>query len=63
MPYLARMIPGAGIAIRPAETDADLDSWIDVRQAVMPNVSAPTIATLRAEERPDRILVLAESAG
>ena len=57
------MITGTDIAIRPAETEADLEAWIDVRQAVMPNESAPTIATLRAEERPDRILVLAESAG
>ena len=63
MPYLARMITGTDIAIRTAETDADLGSWIGVRRAVMPNESAPTIATLRAEERPDRILVLAESAG
>lgn len=63
MPYLARMIIGADIAIHPAKTDADLEAWIDVRRAVMPNESAPTIATLRAEERPDRILVLAESGG
>jgi mycothiol synthase len=51
------------IAIRRAESDADLGAWIEVRRIVLPNESPPTIELLRAQESADRLMVLAESAG
>ncbi len=49
------------IAIRQAESDADLERWLEVRRAVVPNESAGTPEGLRA--RPDRLVVLAEVDG
>ncbi|MEO8438488.1 MAG: GNAT family N-acetyltransferase [Chloroflexota bacterium] len=57
------MITRGGIAIRAAETDADLQAWADVRRAVVPNESTSTVAQLRAEESPDRLLTLVEAGG
>ena len=57
------MITERGIAIRTAESDADLQAWIDVRRAVMPNESPPTVEALRALENPDQVLLLADSGG
>jgi mycothiol synthase len=46
------------IEIRAAKSDAELDAWRRVRQAVLPNERVPTVAELR--DRPDeRLLVLA----
>ncbi len=61
MSYRFAVITDREIAIRPATTDADLESWSDVRRIVMPNESAATIELLRAEESPDRLMLLAES--
>jgi mycothiol synthase len=61
MSYRFDMITDRGIAIRTAVTDADLMAWNDVRRIVMPNESVPTIESLRAEEGPDNLLLLAES--
>ena len=36
------------IAIRPATTDADLEAWIRVRRAVLPDESAGTVEGLRS---------------
>jgi len=38
------------IAVRPAETDADLEAWIQVRRTVLPEESAGSVADLRARE-------------
>jgi hypothetical protein len=57
------MITGRSYAIRPAETDEDLELWRRIRRAVHPNDPPPTIQLLRAEAGPDRLLVLVESAG
>lgn len=51
------------IAIRPATTDADLDAWIRVRRAVLPDESAGTVEGLRAQEGEERVLLLAELDG
>jgi mycothiol synthase len=51
------------IAIRPATTDADLEAWILVRRAVLPDESAGTVASLRAQESEERALLLAEWDG
>jgi mycothiol synthase len=51
------------IEIRWAETDADLAAWIRVRRAVLPNESAGTVELLRARERPERLLLVAELDG
>ena len=60
MPYLAPMTTATDVAIRPAETDADLEAWIEVRRLVSPNDAPPTMELLRSVERPERRLVLVE---
>jgi mycothiol synthase len=57
------MRPPDDLTVRPAETDSDLIAWNRVRRIVLPNESAPTIDQLRADENPDRFMVLAESGG
>ena len=61
MSYRFGVITDRGIAIRAAESDADLKAWNDVRRIVVPNESVPTIELLRAEEGPDTLMLLAES--
>lgn len=51
------------IALRRAETDADLEAWLRVHRAVLPNESAGTIERLRARESPERLLLLADLDG
>ena len=51
------------IRLREARTDADLEAWIGVRRALLPNESGGTVALLRARERPERLLLLAELDG
>ena len=51
------------IAVRPAETDADLEAWIQVRRTVLPEESAGSVADLRARESKERVLLLAEVDG
>jgi mycothiol synthase len=51
------------ISVRKTETDADLEAWIRVRRAVLPNESAGTVDLLRARESPERLLLLAEVDG
>ena len=48
------------IEVRRAESDADLEAWIHVRRAVLPNESAGTVEYLRSLESPERTLLLAE---
>jgi mycothiol synthase len=48
--------------IRRAETEADLESWLEVRNAVVPNEPA-TIEQIRRDTEPDRIHLLAEDDG
>jgi mycothiol synthase len=51
------------IAVRKAETDADLEAWIGVRRAVSAGESAGSVDLLRARENPERLLLLAEVDG
>ncbi len=51
------------IAVRAAETDDDLEAWIRVRRAVLPNESAGTVELLRARAKPENVLLLAELDG
>ena len=51
------------LEIRPAHTDADLEAWIRVRRAVLPDESAGTVESLRAQESEERVLFLAEWQG
>jgi len=51
------------ISIRPAESDADLAAWIEVRRRVLPNERPGTIEWMRALERPERLVLLAEVDG
>jgi len=53
----------AGLVIRPAITDADLDAWRFVRRVVLPNESTVTTEQLRSRESPQRAMVLAEVDG
>ena len=48
------------IVVRPAKTDADLEAWLQVRRAVLPNESAGTLTELRQREDPERLLLIAE---
>jgi mycothiol synthase len=52
-----------GLVIRPAETDADLDAWRQVRLAVIPNERAPTVAEMRASATHETLHLLAEIDG
>jgi mycothiol synthase len=51
------------IVVRRAETDADLEAWIRVRRAVLPNETAGSVADQRARESEERVLLLAELDG
>ena len=51
------------IRLREALSDADLEAWIAIRRALLPNESGGTVALLRAQERPERLLLLAELDG
>ena len=53
----------AGLVIRPAVTDEDLDAWRTVRRAVLPNESTVTIEQMRSRESPQRLRVIAEVDG
>src|SRR5689334_18667248 len=53
----------AGLVIRPAITDTDLDAWRLVRRTVLPNESTITTEQLRARESPHRLMLLAEVDG
>ncbi len=57
------MITDRQYAIRPAETEADLERWRQVRRIVEPDGRPPTTDVLQAEAGPDRLLVLVEAAG
>jgi mycothiol synthase len=51
------------IVVRPAETDADLEAWIQVRRVVVPDESAGTVEQQRGRESDERLLLLAELDG
>src|SRR5439155_23812952 len=51
------------IAVRPTITDADLEKWIRVRRAVLPNESAGTVEQLRVRTKPENMLLVAELDG
>ena len=48
--------------IRRAETDADLERWVEIKNAVMPNEPL-SVEELRLYDRPGRLLLLAELDG
>ena len=49
--------------ISPCDTDADLEEWRRVRIAVVPYERTQSIAEIRADETPERLLVLAREDG
>jgi mycothiol synthase len=49
-------------AVRPVETDADLEAWLAVRNVVVSNEPA-TVEQIRREAEPERLLLLAEEDG
>ena len=51
------------IDVRRAETDADLEGWIHVKRAVLPNESAWTVEEFRTRLTPDRTVLVAELDG
>ena len=57
------MIERPVIEIRPASTDADLEAWLEVRRAVLPNERAPDLDELRSAVKPGDLHVLAELDG
>ena len=44
-------------------TDADYDAWRRVRIAVLPHERAPSVAEMRVQDSPERLLVLATADG
>jgi mycothiol synthase len=48
--------------IRPVETDSDLERWVAIRNAVVPN-EPTTVEATRASADPERLLLLAGDAG
>jgi mycothiol synthase len=48
------------IEVRTAETDADLEGWIRVKRAVLPNESAWTVREFRERAEPHRLVLVAE---
>jgi GNAT superfamily N-acetyltransferase len=51
------------IEIRPAETDADLEAWRQIRIAVLPNERASTVEEMRRADTPEQLRLLAEADG
>jgi GNAT superfamily N-acetyltransferase len=51
------------ITIRRAETDADVQAWIDVRRAVVPTESAGTVEQQRARTPATTLMLLADLDG
>jgi mycothiol synthase len=51
------------IEVRTAETDADLQDWIRVKRAVVPNESAWTVQEFRERQQPDQLVVVAALDG
>ena len=51
------------ISVRRAESDADLEGWIRVKRAVLPNESAWTVEEFRTRLMPDRTVLVAELEG
>ena len=51
------------IHVRRAESDADLEGWIRVKRAVLPNESAWTVEEFRTRLAPDRTVLVAELDG
>jgi mycothiol synthase len=51
------------IEVRAAETDADLEGWIRVKRAVIPNESTWTVQEFRERAEPDRLVLVAELDG
>jgi mycothiol synthase len=51
------------IGVRRAETDGDLEGWIRVKRAVLPNESAWTVEEFRTRLTPDRTVLVAELDG
>jgi GNAT superfamily N-acetyltransferase len=51
------------VVIREAVSDADYEQWREVRIAVLPYERCPSLAELRALDKPGRLMVLAERDG
>ena len=51
------------VEVRTAETDADLEGWIRVKRAVVPNESAWTVQDFRERKEPGRLVLVAELGG
>ncbi|TDD47666.1 GNAT family N-acetyltransferase [Kribbella antibiotica] len=51
------------VDIRPVLTDTDYEAWRGVRIAAMPYERCPSVPELREQERPGRLLLLAEVDG
>lgn len=57
------MTEPAGLVIRPAVTDEDLDAWRIVRREILPNESTITVEQLRSRQSSQRLMLLAELDG
>ena len=51
------------IEVRAAETDTDLEDWIRVKRAVLPNESSWTVQEFRERQTPDQLVLVASLDG
>jgi mycothiol synthase len=51
------------VALRPAESDVDLEAWRQVRIAVLPNERAGSVEEIRRTATPESLFLLAELGG
>ena len=51
------------IGVRTAETDAELEDWIRVKRAVLPNESSWTVQEFRERQTPDQLVLVASLDG
>lgn len=51
------------IAVRPVESDEDVEAWLHVRRVVLPNESAGRVELFRERAKPEQLHVLAELDG
>lgn len=53
----------AGVAVRPAEAEPELEAWRSVRLAVVPTERCPSAQELLSTAAPEKLFLLAELAG
>ena len=53
----------SSVSLSVCVTDEDYDAWRAVRMVVLPDELCPTVAELREQDSPDRLMLLAQVDG